>query len=66
MQRLTKTLVQTLAASAATVTIASAPAFAGQALGTPLGGSLPIAGGGLIGLVAAGVAAGIWIARRKD
>lgn len=64
----------TLAATMA----AAVPAFAGtiqppvplgQSLGAELsaslGSSLPIAQGGLLAMVAAGVAAGIWVARRK-
>mgnify|MGYP006279608131 CR=1 FL=1 len=37
----------------------------GAELSASLGGSLPIAQGGLLAMVAAGVAAGIWMARRK-
>jgi hypothetical protein len=57
-----------LATLVATVAAAS-PAFAGITLGTPLsavlGGSLPFGGGAILGLVAAGVVGGVWIARRK-
>ena len=37
----------------------------GQSLSAPLGTSLPIAGGGLIALVAASVIGGAWLIRRK-
>lgn len=53
------------AALAAFVAAGSSTAFAGTTLSAPLGGALPIAEGGLLGLVAAGVAGGIWLARRK-
>ena len=65
-----KLVIATLAVSAAAVT----PAFAGILLGTPLsailgnelGGALPFGEGAVLGLVAASVVAGVWIARRKS
>jgi hypothetical protein len=64
-----KKIVLRAATLAATMTMA-VPAIAGTIappvpLGAPLGGSLPIAQGGLLAMVAVGVAAGIWVARRK-
>jgi hypothetical protein len=40
-------------------------AHAGVSLGAPLGTGLPFAEGGLLGIVAATVVAGIYIKRRK-
>ena len=57
--------IVTLAVSAAS----AAPALASTQLGTPLsavlGAALPFGQGAVLGLAAAGVVAGVWIARRK-
>lgn len=62
--------VKKLAACCATASLALvSPAFAGVPMGTTLsaamGGAFPIGEGGLIGLVAGGVVAAIWLAKRK-
>ena len=53
----------------AAIVASAAEALAGQRLGLPvgreLGEVLPIAEGGLLGLVAAGVVGGVWLIRRK-
>ena len=54
-----KIFVSTFAALAVSAT----SAFAGTL--SALGGTVPIAEGGILGLVAAGVVGGIWLARRK-
>ena len=51
----------TIVATAIALTTSTTTAFA---VG-PLGTSVPIVEGGLLGLVAAGVVGGVWIARRK-
>lgn len=53
--------------------LVTSPAFAGLALGQPLGTelsaalgvTLPAGTSGLLGLAAAGVVAGVWLAKRK-
>lgn len=59
-----KILAGSISGAAAAIAGASS-AFAGVQLGAPLGTSLPIAEGGLLGVVAAAVAGGIWLAKRK-
>jgi len=57
--------IVTLAVSAASATPAFASAPLGQPLSAALGTVLPFGQGAILGLAAAGVVAGVWIARRK-
>lgn len=61
-----RTIALTALAGVALAAASVATAEAGVVLSAPLGGSLPIAEGGLFAFAAAAVAAGVWLAKRKD
>ena len=57
--------VKTIVCSGAFLALSTTAVLAGIRVSATAGAPTPIAEGGLLGLAAAGVIGGIWIARRK-
>jgi hypothetical protein len=58
-------LAQVIVVATAALAVFHSAAYAGVTLGASLGTPLPFAGGGVLGIAAAAVVAGIFVKRRK-